>query len=126
MSEPTQPLRADDAMPTVDRFDPRTTNAQKAEASYFMPIHDGFEPTTVEEEKLLGGYLRTTAPEGAPYSELNDLYMSGSRGAEARLTKRSPGRTTRRGRFGYLHSSPDHQPSGDTGDDGEDGIDVTD
>src|SRR5260370_27040188 len=116
-----RPITPDDPMPAWDRFDPRTVDGRLADGlgAYSALVHDGFEPTTLEREKATGGWLRTTQPEGLPLSELHELYVDGSRGAEMRLTKQTAGRTTRRGKKGIIDSSHGHGADGSAPDGGD-------
>lgn len=99
--------------PHVDRFKDNTAGGKGAHD--FVEL-EGFEPTTLQTEKESGGWLRTTAPEGVPLRQLPDLYTSGSRGAEGRLTEETLGRTrTKR----VMDSTEGGDwDSGDGGDDG--------
>ena len=103
-NSPLDPVVPDDPMPMVDRFDPHSVDHRREDMSYNFEEHQGFEPATLEYEKLTGGWLRTTMPEGVPRSELHELYYGGSRGAEVRLRKPTVGRTTLKGRRGFLDS----------------------
>src|SRR5260221_9735579 len=75
--------------PKIDRFQDNTAGGK---GSHDFVELDGFEPTTLQTEKESGGWLRTTAPEGVPLSQLHEIYTAGSRGAEGRLTQETLGR----------------------------------
>jgi hypothetical protein len=121
---PVPPAIPDDPQPYWDRWDPRTVDARRQEGAYAFEEHQGFEPSSLEYEKTSGGWLRTTMPEGLPMSELHDLYVAGSRGAEMRLMKMTPGRTTRRGRRGFVDSTPGHQAVGEDWDYGDEAMET--
>jgi len=73
--------------PHVDRFKDNTS--QRREQYTFEEL-EGFMPTTVGAETDSGGWLRTTAPEGAPLTSLHQLDTSGMRGAEGRIVSDKP------------------------------------
>lgn len=73
--------------PHVDRF---KDNTGPGRDSYSFEELEGFMPTTVGAENDSGGWIRTTAPEGAPLTSLHELDTSGSRGAEGKLVSDKP------------------------------------
>lgn len=73
--------------PHVDRFKDNTAGRG---AEYNFEELEGFRPTTVGAENASGGWLRTTAPEGAPLTSLHQLGTSGSRGLEGEPVNDTP------------------------------------
>lgn len=73
--------------PHIDRFKDNTSGHGQ---QYDFEELEGFRPTTVGAENSSGGWLRTTAPEGAPLTSLHQLGTSGSRGAEGALVPDTP------------------------------------
>jgi len=73
--------------PHVDRFKDNTKGTREG---YTFEELEGFMPTTVGAENDSGGWLRTTAPEGASLTSLHQLTTSGNRGAEGKLVSDLP------------------------------------